>query len=438
MNFCKLQLCCFVIVLYVAFIYIKGSIRYGRKPIGTPYSALLILSLGAIVFDGVTAYTVNHLDTISDIVNRTLHALFLCFLDGVIFAFFLYILWVTGFFPKKKRLRALIFAPVVVNLGIVLGFIGKLEFCEGEFTNYSMGAPAYTCFIMVGIYLLLSIVFLVSGFRNIKSEKRIGIVTYVSVVMLFSIVQMIFPEMLITSAAVTTMVLGVYLNFEDSALKELADYYRETVVSFATLVENRDKSTGGHIVRTAKYVGLITDELKRKGCFKALLTKDYVDNLINAAPMHDIGKISIPDSVLQKPGKLTDEEYAIMKTHSAVGGNIIKETFSNFGNAEYCKMAFEVARYHHEKWNGRGYPDNLKGEEIPVCARIMAVADVFDAVSAKRCYRDAMPLDKCFEIIRSGIGEDFDPVIAQAFLDIREEVETVCREFADEKEQIQQ
>ena len=167
------------------------------------------------------------------------------------------------------------------------------------------------------------------------------------------------------------------------------------------------------------------EELRRRGYYKNILTKDYVNDLYLAAPMHDIGKIAIPDAVLQKPGKLTAEEFALMKQHTIKGGAIIKETFGHLGNESYTKMAYQVAQYHHEKWNGTGYPNGLKREEIPLCARIMAVADVFDAVSEKRCYRDAMPLDKCFKIIAEGCGTDFDPVIADTFLAIREKVEQI-------------
>ena len=144
-----------------------------------------------------------------------------------------------------------------------------------------------------------------------------------------------------------------------------------------------------------------------------------------AAPMHDIGKIAVPDVVLQKPGKLTDEEFAIIKQHTVNGGKIVMETFGHLGDEEYAKMAYEVARFHHEKWNGRGYPEGMKEDEIPLCARIMAVADVFDAISEKRCYRDAMPMDKCFAIIKEGSGTDFDPIIADLFVEIRDKVEEI-------------
>lgn len=157
------------------------------------------------------------------------------------------------------------------------------------------------------------------------------------------------------------------------------------------------------------------------------MTKDYIRNLCQAAPMHDIGKIAVPDVILQKPGRLTKEEFEIIKKHTIDGGRIIDETFGHLGNEEYTKMAYQVARYHHEKWNGKGYPEGLKESEIPLCARIMAVADVFDAISEKRCYRDAMPmpLEQCFDIISQGKGQDFEPIIAEVFLDSREKVEKI-------------
>ncbi|MBO5229007.1 MAG: HD domain-containing protein [Lachnospiraceae bacterium] len=210
-----------------------------------------------------------------------------------------------------------------------------------------------------------------------------------------------------------------------TATEDLEHYHREMVMGFATLVENKDGSTGGHIRRTSLYVKLLADELLNRGCYKDELNREYIEMLSKAAPMHDIGKIAVPDVILQKPGKLTDEEFEAMKSHTLRGGEIIRETFGHLEDKAYTRMAYEVARFHHEKWNGRGYPEGLKGEEIPLCARIMAIADVFDAVSEKRCYRDAMPMDKCFKIIEEGSGESFDPVLAEVFVSIRENVEWV-------------
>ena len=174
---------------------------------------------------------------------------------------------------------------------------------------------------------------------------------------------------------------------------------------------------------------LLAEQLRERGYYREILTKDYMTSLNQAAPMHDIGKIAVPDVVLQKPGRLTEEEFEIIKLHTVNGGKIIQETFGHLANEQYTQMAYLVARYHHEKWNGKGYPEGLSGQEIPLCARIMAVADVFDAVSEKRCYREAMPMDKCFAIIEEGSGRDFDPIIAQTFLDIRDKVEIIHNEI---------
>ena len=243
---------------------------------------------------------------------------------------------------------------------------------------------------------------------------------------------MLNPEALITCLVPTLVIIGVYLNKENPLFIKLKKYNKEMVTGFATLVENRDDNTGGHIKRTTEYVRLLAQELKDRGLYKEELTKDYINNLVMAATMHDVGKIAIPDAILQKPDKLTAEEYEIMKTHAKRGGKIIKETFGHIADDEYEEMAYEVAMHHHEKWNGKGYPDGLSEKDIPLCARIMAIADVFDAVSAKRCYRDALPLEECFKIIENGKGTDFDPVITDVFLDKKEKIVEVYNDIIGE------
>lgn len=238
---------------------------------------------------------------------------------------------------------------------------------------------------------------------------------------------------LIAIAIIFTMLCGRTVSLLGKlmgATKELKQYHEEMVMGFATLVENKDGSTGGHIKRTTMYVKLLAEELLARGGYEEVLTEEYIKNLYMAAPMHDIGKIAIPDVILQKPGKLTAEEFEIIKSHAESGGKIIEETFGHLGDKAYTKMAYQVARYHHEKWNGRGYPEGLKGREIPLAARIMAIADVFDALSEKRCYREAMPLEQCFKIIFEGSGQDFDPVLAEIFLDIRDRVEEVHKQLS--------
>ena len=425
MEYCRLQIGCLLIVVYIGFIYFRECKRYQKKLSSSMFDEILILSMICILFDGITAVTVNYPERINPVWNKGLHLCFLIGIDTVIYMLFGYMLKITGAFPVKKKTRFVLRVPYIVNVLIVVLNIGSLEFRKGTFSNYSMGVSAYTCFVMVGIYVLFTLVVFFRRWSYIEEKKRISILTYLLVIGGITVIQAIFPEILLTAAVVTLMVIGIYLNQEDPALNEISRYHHEMVMSFATLVENKDGSTGGHIKRTTAYVKLLAEELRKRGYYREVLTKDYIQNLCQSAPMHDIGKIAVPDVVLQKPGRLTEEEFEIIKKHAADGGRIIEETFGNLGNEAYTRMAYQVARYHHEKWNGKGYPEGLKEREIPLCARIMTVADVFDAVSEKRCYREAMPLEQCFSIIREGSGRDFDPLIAEVFLDSRDKVEQI-------------
>lgn len=188
------------------------------------------------------------------------------------------------------------------------------------------------------------------------------------------------------------------------------------ITFMAEVVENRDDNTGGHIRRTAEYVACIAKELKAQGIYGDILTDRYMSDMVVAAPLHDIGKIHIPDAILNKPGKLTAEEFEVMKTHTTAGEEMLTHAKAELGESDYLNMAVEMAAYHHEWWNGKGYPYGISGEEIPLCARIMAVADVFDALTSKRCYKDAMPLEKAYAIIREESGTHFDPAVVEAFL----------------------
>ena len=207
---------------------------------------------------------------------------------------------------------------------------------------------------------------------------------------------------------------------------EQVSHMQSGMITFmAEVVENRDDNTGGHIMRTAKYVECIANELKKSGVYGGTLTGQYIDDMIVAAPLHDIGKIHIPDAVLNKPGRLTDEEFEIMKTHTTAGEKLLKSAEKELGESEYLNMATEMAAYHHEWWNGKGYPYGKSGEEIPVCARIMAVADVFDALTSKRCYKSAMPLEKAYAIIRNESGTHFDPKVVEAFFAADSDIEEI-------------
>ena len=245
----------------------------------------------------------------------------------------------------------------------------------------------------------------------------------------------IIPKLLSLTAFSALFFLLTYrtddmLMEQNRGTDELINLSSDIITGFANLVEDRDENTGGHIKRTGLYVELLAKELKARKLFLEI-DDAFIENLRQAAPLHDIGKIAVPDSVLKKAGKLDPEEYEMMKIHTIKGGEIIQGSFKHVADEAYRKVAYNVAKFHHEKWNGKGYPEGLIGDSIPLCARIMSVADVFDAVSQNRCYRAALPFDTCFEIIRNGMDKDFDPLIASVFLDLRPKIEKIYIEILD-------
>ncbi len=203
-----------------------------------------------------------------------------------------------------------------------------------------------------------------------------------------------------------------------------------SIRALAHLAETRDPETGEHILRTQSYVELIATQLKNHPRFKDTLTEHYIALLTKSAPLHDIGKVGIPDNVLLKPGPLNAEEWVIMKTHSVIGAHAIELTEEDLSQPiEFLILAKEIAHWHHERWDGCGYPDGLVGDEIPLSARLMAIADVFDAVSSKRVYKDAFSLEDARDIIIDGRGSHFDPDITDAFVELFGEFCIIAEQF---------
>ncbi len=203
------------------------------------------------------------------------------------------------------------------------------------------------------------------------------------------------------------------------------------IMVLADMVESRDKHTGHHVKKTAAYTRIIMEQMRREGMHPDVLTDEYIDSVVQSAPLHDVGKIEVPDALLNKPGKLTDEEYAQMKNHTLAGKRIIARSAEAAAESDYLEEAGQLAEFHHERWDGKGYPHGRAGEDIPLSARVMAVADVFDALVSKRSYKEGFPIEKALDIIRDGIGTQFDPQVAQAFLDAEEEVRRVAREHSE-------
>lgn len=201
----------------------------------------------------------------------------------------------------------------------------------------------------------------------------------------------------------------------------------DILTSLANLIESRDGTTGGHVKRTKIYVNYLVSKLQCLGIYSNFITEHFSNLIIAAAPLHDIGKINVPDIILSKPGKFTPEEFEIMKNHAAEGGRLIKENMGNLAEQDFVEMAYNLATYHHERWNGGGYPHGLKNFEIPLAARIMAVADVYDALTSKRSYKEIFPFEEAVKIISEGKGACFEPCIVEAFLNDTEELRKITQ-----------
>ena len=224
-----------------------------------------------------------------------------------------------------------------------------------------------------------------------------------------------------------------FLNAEVQRQTQMLSAVQDaTVQAMASLAETRDSDTGNHIRRTQFYVKALAEELKTHPRFARVLTPDMIQLLFKTAPLHDIGKVGIPDRILLKPGRLTPEEFEIMKTHTTLGKIAINNAQVALGvPVEFLKIAEEIAYGHQEKWDGSGYPQGLCGENIPVSARLMAVADVYDALISRRIYKDPIPHEKAITIIQESAGSHFDPDMVQAFLAVQEEFRAIAARYSD-------
>ncbi len=208
-----------------------------------------------------------------------------------------------------------------------------------------------------------------------------------------------------------------------------------TMVALGSLAETRDNETGNHIRRTQHYVKALAEKLREHAAFAAVLTSDVIGLLYKSAPLHDIGKVGIPDRILLKPGKLTAEEFEIMKTHTTLGRNAIVSAEKLMDSpTTFLDTAREIAWTHHERWDGKGYPRGLAGSAIPFSGRIMAVVDVYDALVSRRIYKPPIPHEEALSIIGEVSGSHFDALVVEGFLEIADQLPTIARRFSDEQE----
>ena len=285
-------------------------------------------------------------------------------------------------------------------------------------------------FIIYEIFYFLSLIYLVVGmilvgrkFRNRDARTIIMVI----VVLIAGIVPMTLYQIHVTYIAVAVSSIICYVYYNDLVQQDIqaelianqekmSGMQSHIITGLSSLIESRDLETGEHVSRTASYVKLIAEYSRKEGVYADQIDDHFISMLSMLAPMHDIGKVVVSDQILRKPAKLTPEEFEAMKKHAEVGGDVVREVLSGVAEEEYISFASDIASYHHERWDGTGYPFRLKGEEIPLAARIMAIADVFDALISKRCYKEAIPREEAYKIIEEESGTHFDPKLVEVFL----------------------
>ena len=328
-----------------------------------------------------------------------------------------------------------------VGMGFLLNAVVEIVaapfgwiFYFGDDGKYHRGDlfPIYVAFYMLSlVYLIICMILTGKKFHHRDTITIIMIL----VILVTGIVPMVFnTNVAYISVGACSCLAYIYYNdlVQQDIAAEVADNQKkissmqEHIISgLANLIENRDMETGEHVARTSAYVKLLAELCVKDGVYTDKLNKHFIELLYTLAPMHDIGKIVVSDRILKKPGKLTPEEYEEMKKHAAVGGDVVREVLNGITDEEYVEFASDIATYHHERWDGKGYPKGLKEEEIPLSARIMAIADVFDALVSERCYKKPIPYEQAFKIMEEDAGHHFDPKLIEVFLKHKEDFENI-------------
>ena len=286
----------------------------------------------------------------------------------------------------------------------------------------------YEIFFVISLAFLIVCLFLVG--KRFKRRDSFTIIM-VFILMAAAILPLILSRVYTDYTGIGMCASLCYIYYNDliqgdiqetliSHQEKMFHMQEHTISGMANLIENRGLESGEHVAHTSLYVRSLAESARQDGVYADALDDRFISMLYMMSPMHDIGKIVVPDDILKKPGKLTDEEFTEMKRHASEAGRVIREVLSGVTDEEYASLAADIATYHHERWDGKGYPTGLAGESIPLSARIMAIVDVYDALTAERYYKKPMPKEEAFDVIRQGAGTLFDPKLTEVFLAHRE------------------
>ncbi len=285
-------------------------------------------------------------------------------------------------------------------------------------------------YVVYEIVYLIALIYLVYSLIRVGrrfQHRDISTIVMVPVIIVAGIIPMTIAKIHVAYISIGICATLCYIYYNDLVQQDIQTELVEnqekisalqmhTISSLANLIENRDIETGNHVARTSLYAKTLAEDARADGIYTDIIDDRFIEFEYLLAPLHDVGKIVVSDSILKKPGRLTYEEYEEMKKHASAGDRVVKEVLKGVTEDEYADFAADIARYHHEWWNGRGYPDGLSEKQIPLSSRIMAIADVYDALVSERCYKKPYPPDEAFRIIEHESGTHFDPDLVKVFL----------------------
>ena len=326
----------------------------------------------------------------------------------------------------RHRQRRVLIVFFALNLATEV-ICAPFQWIFGFDANGYFRGPAFIAyeifFFLSLLYLIVNMILIGRTFRH----RDVTTILMVLIVVVAGILPMAIAKVNITYVALTIGACLCYIYYNDLVQQDIQSEFRENtkrmnamqehiISGLANLIENRDTDTGGHIGRTSLFVKTLAEDARNDGVYADRIDDEFIELIHTLAPLHDVGKIVVSDNILKKPGRLTPEEFEEMKKHASFGGKVVRDVLDGITEEEDIAFASDIVSCHHEWWNGSGYPNGLKGEEIPLSARIMAIADVYDALISERCYKRPMPVAEALEIIRSESGTHFDPQLVEVFL----------------------
>lgn len=365
------------------------------------------------------------------------------------FIFWFYLEYMKEYLPQKKIIK--FFIKIFMLFLIVYSILTLLSIKYNLFfyitpDNYYKRGNFYSVSVgLIGVFFFMTFMILVANHKYLPNVQKISFYSFFIIPFVLEIVQILNYGLSLVNMGITFSMLIIFINLHrnleiklymtESQIRKkqelISEFQENTILSLSNLVENRDTDKGNHIQRIVKYIEILAKQAQKDHVYPDIIDAKYISILLKAAPLHDIGKIVVPDKILKKEGKLDTQEFEQMKRHVIEAEIIVKDVIGFTNNKEYIDFITDIATYHHERWDGRGYPYNLSGTQIPLCARLMAIVDVFDAIVTNRYYKTAVPFETAIQDIENNSGKAFDPILVTEFLKVTDDINKVLKTYGE-------